>query len=60
MTVVSPNENISGASLIIFTFCISLISGADSKTSLPLETVASKVMSLTRISGGVVSIIVTL
>ena len=60
MTIVSPNENISGASLIIFTSCISLIFGASSKTSLPLETVASKVTSLTRISGGIVSTIVTL
>ena len=60
VTIVSPNGNISGASLVIFTSCISLIFGVDSKISLPPGTVASKVTSLRRIFGGVESITVTL
>ena len=60
VTMVSPNGNTSGASFVILTSWISLISGICSNTSLPLETVASIVRSLTIISGGVVSFTITL
>ena len=60
MTTVLPNGNTSGASLVIYTSCISLISGIESSASLPLGIVASIVTSLTVISGGIESSTVTL
>ena len=60
VTTVLPNGNTSGASLVIYTSCISLISGIESSASLPLGIVASIVTSLTVISGGIESSTVTL
>ena len=59
MTVVSPNENISGASLEKLTSCMSITSGTVRIISIPSGFVASRVTLLTKISGADLSTIVT-
>ena len=59
VTIVSPNGNICGASLLIITSCISLTSGSASTASLPVVNDDSRVISLTKISGATVSTIMT-
>ena len=48
VTIVSPNGNIFGASFVIVTSCISLISGISNSMSVPLDIVASKMTGLRR------------
>ena len=59
VTIVSPNGNISGASLEKLTSCMSITSGTVRIISIPSGFVASRVTLLTKISGADLSTIVT-